>query len=110
MKELTKHHIGLHPRKKHWYHQYSNPNKTYEYAHAGLIVLTISDLVNVKNHLGRYCVMYEDSDELKEVLQYYSNNLDEIYELRPKIREFAVKNLTWEKHSEPKIIHAYSKF
>jgi len=109
MEELTKHHIGLLPRKKHWYHQYSNPNKPYEYAHAGLFVLTSSDFVNVKNNLGRYCITFSDPYELKELLLHYVNNLDEIYELRPKIREFAVKNLTWDEKCEPEIIRAYSK-
>jgi len=109
LKELTKHHIGLLPWKKHWYHKYCNPNKPYEYAHAGLLVIAVSDLLCVKQSLRDYCVTFNDFDELKELLQYYANNLDEILILRHKIRKFALKNLVWEKECEPKIIRAYSK-
>jgi glycosyltransferase involved in cell wall biosynthesis len=109
MEELMKHHIGLLPRKKHWYHQYSNPNKPYEYAHAGLLVLTSSDFVNVKDNLGRYCRTFSDPYELKELLLHYAKNLNTIYELKPKIREFAAKNLTWENRCEPRILGIYSK-
>jgi len=109
MKELARHHLGLLPWKKHWFHKYCNPNKPYEYAHAGLLVLAVSDLPCVMRRLGDYCVTFNDFDELKELLLYYAANLDEIRELRPKIRKFALKNLIWEKKCEPQILRAYSK-
>lgn len=109
MKELTKHHIGLIPWKKHWFHRYCNPNKPYEYAHAGLLVLSVSDLTCVIHRLGGHYVAFNDFHELKELLLYYADNLDEVDELRPKIRKFALENLTWEKKCEPEILQAYSK-
>lgn len=109
MKKLTKHHIGLIPWKKHWLHKYNCPNKAYEYAHAGLLVLTVSDLIDVRQHLGKYCVTFDDPNELEELLLYYAANLDEIDELRPQIRKFALENLTWEKKCAPAILRAYSK-
>lgn len=109
MMQLTQHHIGLVPWKKHWLLKYKQPNKPYEYAHAGLLVLTISDLINVVENLGKYCVAFNDIHELKQLLQYYTNNLNEVNTLRSKIREFALNNLTWEKKCEPQILRAYSK-
>ncbi len=41
MEELTRHHIGLLPWKKHPLHKYKDPNKPYEYAHAGLHIKSI---------------------------------------------------------------------
>ena len=34
--EMSHNSIGLIPFKNHWSHAYLNPNKAYEYAHAGL--------------------------------------------------------------------------
>ena len=109
MEELTNHHVGLIPWKNHWYHVYCNPNKPYEYAHAGLLVIASSGLVNIKQNLNEYSILFDDQKDLKEILQYYASNLDEINEIRPRIREFAVENLLWEKVCEPKILEAYSK-
>ena len=109
MKELTQHDIGLLPWKRHWFHRYCNPNKPYEYAHAGLLVLTVSDVPCVIQNLRGYSVPFNDYDELKELLVYYSENLDEVRKLRTKIWKYAQKNLIWEKECEPKILHVYSK-
>jgi len=108
MEELTKHHIGLLPWKKHWYHRYCNPNKPYEYAHAGLLVLATSDFINVKRHLKKFCVLFNDEYELKKLLLYYVDNLNEVRRIRSKIRNFALENLIWEKQCEPEILKAYT--
>jgi len=108
MKELTKHHIGLLPWRKHWLHKYKDPNKPYEYAHAGLLTLSISDIPSVLNNLKNFVKTFEDYKELSDILTYYSNNLKEILEVKPKIRDYALKNLIWEKN-EAKILEAYSK-
>jgi len=109
LKEMTRHQIGLLPWKKHWYHKYCNPNKPYEYAHAGLFVITVSDLVCVIQRLQNYCATFDDFDGLSELLHYYAGNLEEILGLRHKIREFALRNLVWERECEPEILRAYSK-
>lgn len=109
MDKLTKYHIGLLPWKKHWLHKYKNPNKPYEYAHAGLFVLTTSDIPCVIKRLGECAVAFDNLSKLKDLLTYYANNLDEVQELRIKTRKFALENLTWEENCEPHIIHAYSQ-
>ena len=45
--EMTKGSIGLLPMKKIWSHRYINPNKTFEYAHAGLHVVCTSSFTDV---------------------------------------------------------------
>jgi len=108
MEELTKHHIGLLPWKKHWLHKYKDPNKPYEYAHAGLLTLSISGIPSVLNNLKEFAKTFEDYQALLELLIYYSNNLQEVLNMKPKIRTYALKNLIWEKN-EHKILEAYSK-
>jgi glycosyltransferase involved in cell wall biosynthesis len=109
MKKLTTCHIGLLPWKKHWFHRYCNPNKPYEYAHAGLLIVTTSDFPCVIKSLGKHVVGFDHYDELRELLTYYSDNLDEVSELGTKARRYALDNLTWEKKSEPNILDVYSR-
>lgn len=108
MKELTRHHLGLLPWKKHWLHKYKDPNKPYEYAHAGLLTLSISDMVNVLDNLKEFVKTFEDYKGFLELLTYYSDNLEEVLKMKPKIRNYALKNLIWEKN-EAKILETYSK-
>ena len=108
MKELTKHHLGLIPWKKHWLHKYKDPNKPYEYAHAGLLTISTSSMTNVVINLKEFIKTIEDYKDLLELLIYYSDNLIELLEMKPKIRNYALKNLIWEKN-ESKILEAYSK-
>ena len=44
--EMFKHSIGLMAFRKHWSHQFKSPNKAYEYAHAGLYVISTSSFRN----------------------------------------------------------------
>jgi glycosyltransferase involved in cell wall biosynthesis len=104
--ELSNHSIGLMPWKKHWFHKYSNPNKAYEYAHGGLLVMCISSLEPVKEELLENCISFEDHNEMVEHLKYFKNNLDDLYDKRLKIFEFARKNLLWENYDK-KILLAY---
>jgi len=110
MNEMTKHQIGLLPWKKHWLHKYKDPNKPYEYAHAGLLILSVSDIPNVLNNIKDKEIIktFDDYKGLLELLTYYKDNIEEIIEMKPKIRNYALKNLIWEKN-EPKILEAYSK-
>jgi len=98
--------IGLIPWKKHWSHPFLNPNKAYEYAHAGLFVMLTSDLKSVANTLEDNCLTFEDYYDLASKLEYFRSNTDELYERRLKIFNYARKNLFWEKH-EQKIMDAY---
>jgi len=49
--EMFSHSIGLIPWKQHWSHVFVSPNKAYEYAHAGLLVLSTSGFEPVKEIL-----------------------------------------------------------
>jgi glycosyltransferase involved in cell wall biosynthesis len=104
--EMIQNSIGLIPWKKHWSHTFLNPNKAYEYAHAGLFVILTSDLRSVVSTLEDNCLTFEDYDDLASKLEYFRSNTDELYERRLKIFNYARKNLFWEKH-EQKIMDAY---
>lgn len=104
--EMIQNSIGLIPWKKHWSHPFLNPNKAYEYAHAGLFVMLTSDLRSVIDTLGDNCLTFEDYDDLASKLENFKSNNDELYERRSKIFNYAKKNLFWEKH-EKKIMDAY---
>jgi len=104
--EMIQNSIGLIPWKKHWSHPFLNPNKAYEYAHAGLFVMVTSDLTSVIRTLGDNCLTFEDYDDLTSKLEYFKTNMDELYNKRVKIFNYARGNLVWEKHDK-KIIDAY---
>ncbi len=104
--EMSKHSIGLIPWKKHWSHSYLNPNKYSEYAHAGLYVMCTSSLKTISDTLKDNCMTFDDYDDLASKLKYFQNHLDELYEKRLKIFEFARKNLLWENY-EQNILDAY---
>jgi hypothetical protein len=104
--EMSQNSIGLIPWKKHWSHPFLNPNKAYEYAHAGLFVMLTSDLTSVINTLGDNCLTFEDYDDLASKLEYFKTNMDDLYKKRLKIFNYARTNLVWEKHDK-KIFDAY---
>ena len=104
--EMIQNSIGLIPWKKHWSHPFLNPNKAYEYAHAGLFVMLTSDLSSVASTLEDNCLTFEDYEDLASKLKYFRSNTDELYERRLKIFNYARKCLIWEKH-EQKIMDAY---
>ena len=107
-KEMFNHSIGLVPFRKHWSHVYISPNKAYEYAHAGLVVLSTSGFEPIKAILGRHCITFEDYEDMASKLKYFKENLDELYERRLQIFDFARENLIWEKN-ENSIIEAYKR-
>jgi glycosyltransferase involved in cell wall biosynthesis len=107
-KEMFNHSIGLVPFRKHWSHVYISPNKAYEYAHAGLVVLSTSGFEPIKGILGRHCITFEDYEDMASKLKYFKENLDELYERRLQIFDFARENLIWEKN-ENSIIEAYKR-
>jgi glycosyltransferase involved in cell wall biosynthesis len=104
--EMNNHCVGLIPFKKHWSHKYISPNKAYEYAHAGLFVMCTSSLVTIREILKENCVAFDDYDEMVLQLEYFKNNLEELYNKRLKIFRFARNNLVWENY-EKNIINAY---
>jgi glycosyltransferase involved in cell wall biosynthesis len=107
-REMFNHSIGLVPFKRHWSHVYISPNKAYEYAHAGLVVLSTSGFEPINTILGEHCITFEDYEEMASKLKYFKENLDELYKRRLRVFEFARENLIWEKN-ESNIIEAYRK-
>jgi glycosyltransferase involved in cell wall biosynthesis len=107
-REMFNHSIGLVPFKRHWSHVYISPNKAYEYAHTGLVVLSTSGFTPINAILGDHCITFEDYEDMASKLNYFKENLDELYKRRLRIFEFARKNLIWEKN-ESSIIEAYRK-
>lgn len=106
--EMIQHSIGLIPWKRHWSHPFLNPNKAYEYAHAGLFVMLTSDMKSVITTLGDNYMEFEDYDDLTSKLLYFKSNTNDLYEKRLRTFNFAKKNLIWEKH-ESKILEAYKR-
>jgi glycosyltransferase involved in cell wall biosynthesis len=106
-KILRKSSIGLVPWKKHWSHVYVNPNKTYDYVHAGLLVICISDLRTIYSSLGGNCILVEDYNELAQTLKYLATNIEELNKMRLKSFNFAKDNLIWEKYDH-NIINVYN--
>jgi len=104
--EMSKHSIGLIPWKKHWSHSFVNPNKAYEYAHAGLFVMCTSSFKTLIATLGNNCCAFENYDDLISKLKYFKDNMEEVFNNRIATFEFAKSNLIWEKH-EKNIIRAY---
>ena len=86
---------------------YVNPNKTFDYVHAGLLVICTSDLTTIYSKLGGNCILFEDYDDLVQKLKYFSENIEELYKLRIKSFNFAKDNLIWEKYDN-NIINIYN--
>jgi glycosyltransferase involved in cell wall biosynthesis len=105
---MFNHSIGLVPFKRHWSHIYISPNKAYEYAHAGLVVLISSGFEPVKQILKEHCITFDDYEDMAKTLMYFRENLDELYNRRLKIFDHARENLIWEKN-EKLITEAYKR-
>ena len=106
-KEMSNHSVGLVPWKKHWSHKYVSPNKAYEYAHAGLFVMCTSSFETVSTILKDNCITFEDYEDMTSKLEFF-RNLEELYNKRRKLFEFAQNSLVWELY-EKNIFSAYSK-
>jgi glycosyltransferase involved in cell wall biosynthesis len=106
--EMFSHSIGLVPWKQHWSHVFVSPNKAYEYAHAGLLVSCTSSFAVIKEILKEHCVVFDDYVDMVSKLTYFKENLDEVYNRRLKIFDYARKNLIWE-NNESNIIEAYKR-
>jgi Glycosyltransferase Family 4 len=104
--EMQNSSIGLIPFRSHWSHKYISPNKAYEYAHAGLLVMCSSSFVTIKNILNEHCITFGDYDDLISQLRYCKDNIEKVYEKRMRVYGFAKENLIWEKY-EQNIFDAY---
>jgi glycosyltransferase involved in cell wall biosynthesis len=107
-REMFNHSIGLIPFKRHWSHVYISPNKAYEYAHAGLVVLISSGFEPVKQILKEHCISFDDYEDMAKKLTYFKENLNDLYDRRLKIFDYSRENLIWEKN-ETFITEAYKR-
>jgi hypothetical protein len=104
--EMFRHSIGLIPFKRHWIHPYVSLSKAYEYAHAGLLVLCTSSYETIVEDLKEGCSPFHDYDDLVSKIGYLRDHLEELYNRRLDIFQFARKNLLWENY-EKNIYSAY---
>lgn len=104
--EMFNHSIGLIPFKRHWIHPYVSLSKAYEYAHAGLFVLCTSSYATIMEDLKEGCAPLYDYQEMVSKLVYFRDNLEELYNKRQNIFQFARQNLIWENY-EKNIFDAY---
>lgn len=104
--EMSRHSIGLIPWKRHWSHAFVNPNKTYEYVHAGLFIMCTDSFTVITETLKHNCAIFQDYTALVSQLEYFKENPEELYRKRISSFEFAQANLFWEKN-ESKIFRAY---
>jgi hypothetical protein len=104
--EMAKGSVGILPWQSHWFHKYSNPNKAYEYAHAGLLVMCTSSFDTVASTLKENCITFGDHPSLVSQLNKMKNDMDGLYNKRIKIFEFARSKLVWE-NNEKNILSAY---
>jgi hypothetical protein len=104
--EMLNNSIGILPFKKHPYHYYMNPNKAYEYAHAGLLILSTNSLKPIFDELKDNVVGFEDYDEMIHQLKYFKTKQEEVFSKRLKTFEFARHYLLWDNYEEY-ILEAY---
>ncbi len=105
-KQMCSHSIGIIPFKSHWSHIFISPNKAYEYAHAGLFVISSNGFIPVFDTLQDNCLAFDDYTDLQTKLQFMFNDREELYRKRIKTYEFARSNLLWENY-ENNIFEAY---
>jgi hypothetical protein len=105
---LTNYELGIIPWKHHPFHQYCSPNRAFEYAHAGLILIIPKSLETVFNDMCEMAVTFKTYDDIKEAIHYYQDNLAHLLEDRIKSQLIARKNLLWENY-ESNIFDAYNK-
>jgi len=106
LRRIGENSVGVIPWLPHWFHRYCNPNKAYDYAHAGLPVVSPHDLTPVTESLGRFCFCFKDYDSLSKLLAGLRQSRDNIVKLRGEIRRFAASNLTFERYA-PSLYRAY---
>jgi len=98
MRTMSGCHLGLVPWKKHWFHPYCNPNKAYEYAHAGCLVMVTSSLTQVRSTLADRCMTFEDQDAMVSMLSELKPRAGDLIEQRQDMQAYARDNLIWDKY------------
>ncbi|HEU5120054.1 MAG TPA: glycosyltransferase, partial [Candidatus Nitrosocosmicus sp.] len=106
--EMSKNSVGFIPWKKHPFHPFCSPNKAYEYAHTGLIVLSTNSLQPIFDTLQDNVVGFDNYADMVEKVQNLLSNSEEVFTKRTKTYQFARNNLVWENY-ENNIFEAYKQ-
>jgi glycosyltransferase involved in cell wall biosynthesis len=106
--EMSKNSVGFIPWKKHPFHTFCSPNKAYEYAHTGLIILSTNSLQPIFDTLQDNAVGFDDYTDMVGKVQNLISNSEEVFTKRTKTYEFARNNLLWENY-EDNIFEAYKQ-
>lgn len=105
---MSRFHVGLLPWKRHWFHEFANPNKPYMYAHASLAVIVTSSLQNVVKAFEGRARTIDDFSELKDVLLEFSQNVEATIKEGKNNKRYASDNFVFERY-ESKVMEAYKK-
>ncbi len=106
--EMSNNSIGLIPFKQHPFHQYMSPNKAYEYAHSGLLIISTSSIRPIFDELKDNVIGFKDYDELIEKLKYFKTMPEELLNRRTKTFVYARKYILWERY-EQSIYESYKQ-
>ncbi|MBN2230619.1 MAG: glycosyltransferase [Candidatus Thorarchaeota archaeon] len=101
MSKLSTYKIGLTPYKLHPFHLISNPNKNYEYLHAGLQVVLNENFTHLFEG-NPYIHQFKSYDDIRDVVDSVPS-VDGM-----KIMEFAREHYIWD-HYEHIVHEAYEK-
>jgi len=105
---FSRYHVGLVPWKKHWLHEYADPNKPYIYAHSNMVVIVTSSLENVINAFGSRCRTIEDYSDLQGILVELSQDVDSAVKEGERNKEYAQHEFIFERY-ESQVVEAYKK-
>jgi hypothetical protein len=101
MEKLTHYRFGLTPWKQHPFHKYCEPNKTYEYLHAGLQVIATDSLSNQFQDV-KYIHSFIEYSQIPDLIGHLENYESE------EIMNYARQKFIWE-NQEKIIQEAYQK-
>lgn len=105
---LSKFDIGIIPWRHHPFHPYCSPNRAYEFAHTGLMLIIPAFLESVINSMDGLAIPFKNYDNLVEIIKYYRESPSQVFDIRKSIYNHARNNLIWENY-EGNIFDAYNK-
>ncbi len=111
-KIISSSHFGLLTYYPSSFHRFINPNKFYMYVHSGLLPVITSSMTEIVEEMSQYVVSISAENYTSELYRKLKELIDmsdeELYKLRKQIREYARRNLIWERQNST-IIHALKK-
>jgi len=96
--EMSKHHVGIIPWRKHPFHRYCCPNKAFFYAHCGMVVIVTSLFENVIKQFQGRCRTVENYKDLALILEAMEEDMDAVLLECDENRQFARENFVFENY------------